>query len=475
MTNDLDSHLHQMGGALRRSAGAPPPRRTPTPGRTRLLVGVPLVAVAALGAGLSVRGGDGPDDVTASPVVNLRGLIPETTPDGLDLSWAGQQAAGVTSTSEGDVAAGGALGDLAAGPVDLSTYVYGDASIGTPFAAEDLVVNVWEAVPGAPMFDAPALAAGLPGSAVATVQGTEALVCDVAICATDAVPAVSSVRWQAADGVQTVAASQSLTVDELLRIADDLVVDGTTVDLRAIPDTVDGALDEVAHIEGTVIDGARQVDAYWLGYVDAADPTRALDVTTLTGSADDMTALVWSLGATELVDLRGVDAYLAVDEAGDAVELVWQEADGVLAHVTALGMTRDEVVAVAESLRWVADDEWQEVEELAAAAQAAVGDVTAGADVSGDSDGTDADAGVAAGGTDVDASAGADVTEGGVDVEVGLDTTITDLETSLHVDLGAAAVVGPVVDTVEDGIEDLAEHLPPPPTAPAPTAPGLLP
>lgn len=490
MTTDLETHLQDMGGALRGSVGSPPPRRVPTPGRTRMVVGVPLVAVAALAAGLSVQGGDGgPGPIGPDPVVNLRGLIPETAPEGLELGWAGQQVAGVASTPDGDVAGAGAINEITAGPVDLSTYLYGQAGVDTPFAADDLVVNAWEAAPGAQAFDPAALAAGLPGSVVATVDGAGAVVCDVAVCATDALPAVSSVTWQTTGGVQAVAASQSLTVDELLQIVEGLTVeagdtagdtagdavDGIRVTLGALPATVDGALEEVAHLEDTVVDGAREVDAYWLGYVDAADPTRALDVTTLTGSADDLTALVWSLGATELVELRGLDAFLAIDEAGDKVELVWQEADGVLAHVTALGMSRDEVLAVVDGLRWVADDEWQEVQELAAAAQGALGGVDADAGATADGSGADASADVDAAGADasVDADAGGD----GAGVDVGLDTVVTDLEASLHVDLGAAAVVGPVVGAVEDGVEDLAEELPPPPTMPGPppTAPGLLP
>lgn len=468
MTTDLETRLQSMGGALRHSVGGQPPRRTRPPGRTRMVVGVPLVAVAALAAVLAVRGGDSVD-VTPAPVVSLRGLIPETPPEGLELSWAGQQAAQAGATPEGDVAAaGGAVNDIAAGPVDLSTYLYGDASASAPFVVDDLVVNVWEAVPEAPVFDAATLAAGLPGSVVGTVQGQQALVCDLATCAADAVPAVNSIRWQTEQGIQAVAASQSLAVEQLLQVAEGLTIDGTAVALGAVPSTVDGALDEVAHIEDTVVDGARQVDAYWVGYVDAADPSRALDVTTLTGSVDELEALVWSLGATELVDLRGADAYLVVDEAGDAVELVWQEADGVLAHVTAIGMTRDEVVALAEGLRWVADGEWQEVEELAAAAQAAIATATtppASADA-------EVDAGVEVG----DATVDAEVSDDGVDL--GLDTAIADLEASLHLDLGAAAVLGPVLGAVEDGAEELGEQLTPPPpptTAPPPTLPDLLP
>jgi hypothetical protein len=464
MTTDLDTRLQMMGGALRHSVGDTPPRRTRPPGRARVVIGVPLVAVAALAAVLAVRDGDSVD-VSPAPVVSLRGLIPETPPEGLELSWAGQQATQVGATPEGDIAgAGGAVNDIAAGPVDLSTYLYGDASGAAPFAVDDLVVNVWETAPEVPAYDAAAAAAALPGSVVETVQGQPALACDLVTCAAQAVPAVSSVRWQTEQGIQAVAASQSLTVEELLQLAEGLSIDGTAVALGTVPSTVDGALDEVAHLEDAVVDGARQVDAYWIGYVDAVDPTRALDVTTLSGSTDELEALVWSLGATEVVDLRGVDAYFAVDEAGDAVELVWQEADGVLAHVTAVGMTRDEVVALAQGLRWVADGEWQQVEELAAATQAAVASATT-LPVSGDAQ---ANAEVGVGDTGVEAEASGD------GVGVGLDTAIADLEATLHTDLGEAAVIGPIVEAVEDGAEDLQDQLPPPPTtAPHPTLPGL--
>lgn len=467
MTTDLDSRLQMMGGALHHSVGDTPPRRTRPPGRARVVIGVPLVVVAALAAALAVRGGgDEPADVQAEPVVSLRGLIPEVAPEGLDLSWAGQQAAQVGATPEGDVAAaGGAVNDLAAGPVELSTYLYGDATATTPFLVDDLVVNVWEVAPELPAFDAVAAAAALPGSVVETVQGRPAVGCDLVTCAAQAVPAVSSVRWQTEQGFHAVAASQSLSLDQVLQLAEGLTIDGTAVTLGAVPSTVEGALEQVAHLEDTVVDGARQVAAYWIGYVDADDPTRALDVTTLTGSTDELEALVWSLGATDVVDLRGADAFLAVDEAADTVELVWQEADGVLAHVTAVGISPDDVVALAEGLRWVADGEWQEVEELAAEAQAAVAGTATTLPVSGD---LEADVEVEVGdvGVDVEAS-----DEG---VDVGLDTAITDLETTLHTDLGGAAVIGPVVGAVEDGLEDLGNQLPPLPTVPT-TLPGLMP
>ena len=473
MTTELDTRLQMMGGALRHSVdGDTPPRRTPSPGRARVVIGVPLVVVAALAAVLAVRGGGDPVAVAPEPVASLRGLIPEAPPDGLELSWAGQQAAQVGTTPEGDVAAaGGAVNDVAAGPVDLSTYLYGDVSAPAPFGLGDLVVNVWEVTPDLPAFDAVAATAALPGSVLESVQGRPALACDVVTCAAEAVPAVSSVRWQTVQGYQVVAASQSLGLDEVLQLADGLVIDGTAVTLGAVPSTVDGALGEVAHIEDTVVDGARQVAAYWIGYVDVDDPTRALDVTTVTGSTDELEALVWSLGATEVIDLRGVDAFLAVDEAAGTVELVWQEADDVLAHVTAVGVDRDDVVALAESLRWVADGEWQQVEDLAAAAQAVLDSTATTLPVSGDVAGDVAvDAQLEVGG------AGVGVEVSGDGAGVGVDTPLTDLEATLHPDLGSVAVVGPVVGpvvgAVEDGLDDLGDRLPPLPTVPT-TRPAL--
>ena len=462
-TTDLETRLEEMGGALHRSVSYVPDRRHPPSGRTRVAVGVPLVALAALATTLVLRSDD-PAGVTPEPIVNLRGLIPDKAPQGLELSWAGQQAAQVTTTPDEAAGVAGAVGDTTAGPVDLHTYLYGDAATSYPFGTGDLVVNVWEAAAGATGFDAAGGAADLPGAIVTTIQGQEAVLCDVATCSLGTDP-VSSVRWQTSEGIQTLVASQSLDVDQILDIAEGLVIDGTDVslgdlpsaDLGALPSSVGAELTEVARLHDTVVDGARDLEAFWVGYVDGDDPTRALDVTTLTGGADELTALLWSLRASEKIDVRGTEAFLSVGASGDdPIELVWQEANGVLAHVTALGMSQHEVVDFVEGLRWVADGEWPEVEELAAAAQAAaalppsptvvpdVGDGEAGVSV--DTGETPVDAGVQVSGD-----------AGGVDVGVQAETAIADLEASLHTDLGAAAVLGPVVSGLEDGVGAIGE------------------
>lgn len=461
MTTDLETRLEEMGGALHRTVSYVPDRRHPPSGRTRVAVGVPLVALAALATTLVVRS-DEPANVASDPIVNLRGLIPDEAPEGLELSWAGQQAAQATATPEEVAGVAGGVGDASAGPIDLHTYLYGDASTSYPFGTGDLVVNVWETAAGATGFDAAGGAADLPGAIVTTVQGQEAVLCDVATCALGTDP-VSSVQWQTTEGIQTIAASQSLDADQILEIAEGLVIDGTDVslgdlpssDLGALPSSIGTELTEVARLHDTVVGGARDLEAFWVGYADRDDPTRALDVTTLTGGADELTALLWSLRAAEKIDVRGTQAFLSVGASGDdPVELVWQEANGVLAHVTALGMSQDEVVDFVEGLRWVADGEWPDVEELAEAAQAALPPTPTVAPELGDGEaGVSVDSGE--GPVDADAQVSADAD--GIDVGVQAETAIADLEASLHTDLGAAAVLGPVVSGLADGVGAIGE------------------
>jgi len=482
MTTDLETRLQEMGGALHRTVSYVPDRRHPPSGRTRVAVGVPLVALAALATTLVVRSGE-PADVASDPIVNLRGLIPEEAPEGLELSWAGQQAAQATATPEEVAGVAGGVGDATAGPIDLHTYLYGDASTSYPFGAGDLVVNVWETAAGAIGFDAAGGAADLPGAIVTTVQGQAAVLCDVATCSLGTDP-VSSVQWQTTEGIRTIAASRSLDADQVLAIAEGLVIEGTDVslgylpssDLGALPSSIDAELAEVAQLHDTVVDGARDLEAFWVGYADRHDPTRALDVTTLTGGTDELTALLWSLRAAEKIDVRGTQAFLSEGATGDdPVELVWQEAGGVLAHVRALGMSRDEVLDFVEGLRWVADGEWPEVEELAEAAQAALPPTpTAVPDVGDGEAGVSVDAGDGQVGADAQVPGDA----AGVGVEVQAETAIADLEASLHTDLGAAAVLGPVVPGLEDGVGAIGEQgsqvvdqVTPPPAS----APGLLP
>lgn len=465
MTTDLETRLQTMAGALRHAVPpeAPPRRRPPGPGR--VVVGMALVAVAAVGAFTAVRSDDG---VTVDPaqVASLRGLVAEELPDGLALSWAGQQSGQITADAEDAVAgAGDAVTDLSLGPVELHTYLYGAASGAVPYGADDLVVNVWDRAEGLAPFDAAATAAELEGAVEGTVQEQAAVVCDLATCIGTG-EAVSSVHWVTAQGQEIVAASRSLDAKQLQQVAEGLVVDGEALVLQALPPELAGKLVEVGTLADKVVDGARSVQAYWVGYSDAVGD-RAVDVTTSAGDVDDLMAAVWALGATvEQIDVRGHEAYVA-ETADGAVEMVWQEGDDVVARVTAVGLDVDQLVGFVEQLRWVAEGEWSEVEELAAAAQAAL--PTTVPEVPGSAEGN---VSVDAGGSGVDVDAG--VSPDGADVNVQVDTPVGQLQANLHTGLGADAVLGPLTAgaaALGDAGEQLAEDIESQVTAPPPTLP----
>lgn len=441
MTTDLDSRLNSMAGALRHAVPeAPPPRRPPGPGR--VVVGTALVLLAAVGAFTAVRS-DGTRDVDSAQVVNLRGLVADQLPDGLELSWAGQQTGQITE--DGVAGAGGSVSDLSVGPVELHTYLYGAVAGAAPFGSDDLVVNVWERAEGLAPFDAAQTAAALTGSVESTVNGQAAVVCDKLNCSgTGTGEAISSVHWVTAQGQEIVAASRSLDAAQLQAIADELKVDGTNLVLGALPPELAGKLAEVGSLAETFVAGARQVDAYWVGYADAVAGGRAVDVTTSAGDVDDLMAAVWALGdSAEQLEVRGKKAFLAgTGGAEGAIELVWQEGEDVVARVSAVGLDQEQLIAFVEGLRFVADGEWRKVEELAAAARAALPTTLPAAPGS-----VEGNVSVDAGDTDVDADVS--VSEDGVDVDVSVDTPVGQLEASLHTGVGAEAVIGPLTAGAE--------------------------
>ena len=488
MTIDLETRLQSMGGALRDAVSDVPDRtpRRPGGGARRVAVGVPLLVLAVVATLFVVRS-NGPTPVDSQPVSSLRGLVADSAglPAGLQLSWAGQQAA----DSSVDAAAGvadagvGAATDTNAGPVDLYTYLYGDTSGVDPFAANDLVVNVWKAPAGVAAFDPTAAVAALKGATQATVQGQGAVAADVPASVAAGGQAVNSLRWETQDGVEALLASHSAHVEQLQQIADGLRIKGTNVVLGALPPELAGKLVPVANLSDRVVNGARQVAAHWVGYTapaTVAKATRAVDVTTLTGGKSELSALLWSLhGTVEQVDVRGGQGYLAADAAGKgSMELVWQEEDGVLARVTSVGLSKDEVLAVAKKLRWTAKGEWNKVQDQAEAAAADAKKLAEDALKNTPTSGEVTTQGSAqAAGTD--AGVTANRSGSGGDVTAQADTPLSDLESTLHAVPGADAVLGPVTSTLNQGanavkdagskVADKAKN----PTPPTTKAPGL--
>jgi hypothetical protein len=177
-----------------------------------------------------------------------------------------------------------------------------------------------------------------------------------------------------------------------------------------------------------------------VGYADGTGD-RAVDVTTAAGDVDDLMAAVWALGAgLESLEVRGHDAFVVEPSGGSAsgaLDLVWQESEGVVARVSSVGLSREQLVGFVEQLRWVAEGEWQQVEELAAAAQAALPTTLPSTPGS-----VDGDVSVDAGDSSVDADV--QVGSDGVDVGVQVDTPVGQIEASVHADLGVDAILGPL-------------------------------
>lgn len=84
------------------------------------------------------------------------------------------------------------------------------------------------------------------------------------------------------------------------------------------------------------------------------DGERSLTVSVLRGPKADLSHIraTMFMGATEETSLAGAPALRSVIESdGGAKHLYWQIAPGVVAHVGALGLANEEVVAVAAGMR----------------------------------------------------------------------------------------------------------------------------
>jgi hypothetical protein len=469
MTTDLDTRLHGAADSLHRAVESLPLEAAPRPsGRSPVVLGVVLLVVAATTTALvSSHGGD--DDginVPTDTVADVQALVAADVPEGFRVAWAGEQAAGEVTDAAADGAVGVDTEDPAAGAaaggqaLGLDTYLYGvaDASAVNPFATSDLVVNVWDSsdLTGTALTEATAPLRSLDqltGTVATTVRGLNALSCAPPSCTVACAADVTTVWWHETDDLEVVLASRSLSVDQVVAIAEGLTIDQEDVTLGALPAGLPGPLDEVGRLHDTAVAATRDAVAHWVGYIDTANPTgRYVDVTTLAGDTAELMALVWELGADTQVSVRGTDAWVALDQTPDVpqIDMVWQEASGVLVHVTSLGVSQDEVLGLVESLQAASDTEWEGVKaEVAAAAEAAAADAAAGAGAQVDSGaGASADAGTGADG-EADAGVSASAGASGAGAQVDVDAGVADVEAGLHADLGTEAVIGAVQDTVD--------------------------
>jgi hypothetical protein len=488
MTIDLDTRLDMAAGSLHRAVADLPLEAPPRPsGRSPVVLGVVLLTVAGVTAavvGAATRDDKGVN-VNARTVADVQGLIANPVPEGFQVGWAGDQSAAANAAT----GAAGATGKAAVGAnsdgnglaegqaMGLDTYLYGDTDGATssPFTTSDLVVNVWDAsgLSAGAAGQATAALDGLAGATTATVQGHAAKLCAPPGCQVKGDADVTTVWWHETDDVELVVASRSLTAQQVVAVADGLTVHGDAVSLGTLPGGLPGPLDQVGHLKDAAAAASGDAVAHWVGYTDPSDATgRFVDVTTLTGNRAELMALVWELGADQQVEVRGKDGWLAVADSGVAgsagaqaevpqLDLVWQEASGVLVHVTSLGVAKNDVLELVESLHSASDDEWQQVTETAAAANATATDDGGQATASAGAAGAQADAGAGVdtstgqAGAGVSAatgdgtSVGAGVTagaDGQVDAGAAADTGVAQIDARLHADLGTDAVIGAVQD-----------------------------
>jgi hypothetical protein len=350
MTVDLDTRMRSAGDSLVRASERLSPAAPPRSLRPVAAAVAAVVTVVALAAGtVTVASSSDEDGDPATTSTTVPRLIPDVVPDGL-------RSAGIVELPADDAAA----------PTQ-SISLYGDPAAGDPFAASDLAVLT---------IDGPLLPydQGQP----VTVRGHEGLLLD------DALPFAPTVYWEEAEGFTIGLASRTLSVGQLVVIAEGLAIDAEarTVDLGALPDALPGRLASVASADiASVTFGLHgaglPLEESTAGHVAAYQPDHytafgnAL-VATIAGDETDLAVLRYIGGATTATDVRGHAGWsgsyelpgfddgegIVPGSQGPLSAVVWEEAPGVLVLVQTFGPELEEARAMAESLRRATNDEW---------------------------------------------------------------------------------------------------------------------
>jgi hypothetical protein len=346
-------------------------------------VAVAAAAVAALAGGLLLTRGDssGGGDVGgtgvaspgASDDVELPRLMPGDVPDDLEItdfhlygqwsSWDYLAAFGHASETAGEL------------PVV-------DLNIRWDVANEDSGSGA-----------SPGLTAGAP------VRGHDGFACAGTACA-DVGPGVqASIEWTERPGTEFSMTSPSLTVEQLVAIADGLEIGGhdvgeddvsgasfvigaDEVHLGALPDDVTVELADLGRrtyaFEGPPTPMDLDADGKLIGphpapdflhfTYRAAEPTEQMSVAVEPGEGFDIAARLADEGGEPIDDVRGHPAWaftLPPDSGFDMERrsIVWEEEPGVLVTIETFGTDYDHDVLrdVAESMHLASDAEWEEL------------------------------------------------------------------------------------------------------------------
>lgn len=163
--------------------------------------------------------------------------------------------------------------------------------------------------------------------------------------------------WTEPSGVHLTVLSHTFDREQVRVIAEGLEVDGTTVELGAMPEGVPmpPKVAELARFGGPGYDVS-----YMPTDPDLAGPT--YQVTTRAVDEDDRVYELWLRGPRTDGQVRGADLGL-LDEGGEVLDLAWEPVTGQVVEVLAQGVDEAEARAFAETIRPATDAEWAALQE----------------------------------------------------------------------------------------------------------------
>ena len=302
--------------------------------RVRVTVGVAAaVVIAALAVGaLLTRGagegdGDGDDQVWAAAGSGVVPAILDPAPDGYE----------VASTSDGD---GSPIPPPEGGPPN--TWVYGDLS--DTGLANDIVIRVAPQAPEGTILSEPV-----------AVRGTQGALCSPGPTQCDFGNNVTGVKWTDPSGIYIEVESRTYDADQVLAIAEGLVVEGGSATLGAMPAGV-ATPPQVAVLD----------DSWTWDYTVTYQAPGGGSVTVSSQAQTDPMRIyhLWLAGPREDAEVNGHPA--SVDDLDGSYIVTWEPAAGQLVEVLTNGMDEAAALDAAAAVRPATPAEWADVQGQAA-------------------------------------------------------------------------------------------------------------
>lgn len=337
---DLDTRLRRAGASLHRAvdlipADTPPQASPKSPNRVPLLAAAAavLIVVALAAVALSLRGDDEPP-VTTDPG-RLPRLLAQNPVAGMELSGAADLPLPAN--------------DAMAGFRTWFALYRNDAGdeVGIIRLAPD---------PERP---------GDLGEPNATVRGHEARI--------ETSPAYgTTVRWEEDDELGISLMSDDLDGDALVAAADDLEVDEGEIRLG-------GDFTAVAIVPDLSVGLGLAVSGSMVGHIAGYETTDDSGIggygASLSAGATDVAVLRWMGRADEPIEVQGHDGWIGRTTSESATSsnegdetttteiwtVIWEEGPGVVGVAQVYGLDRDAAVALAESLRPVDQETWEQL------------------------------------------------------------------------------------------------------------------